>query len=367
MRIEKGVISSSQLMFMTAAFVQGSSLLVAFTYAIAKHDTWLVVLSGFALILPLIWVNVSLAQKFPGKNLVQIMDIVYGSFLGKLISAIYILFPFQLIAHNLGFIGEFFLTYMYPETPLTVILIMFVSVCIWAVRGGIEVISRISAITVVITFIVVAVTSLLLYKEMEFNNFLPVFELSMKEFIQGTHIMMAIPYGELVVFLMIIPYLNKIKQAKSSVFLGLIFGAATLLIITVTDIAALGVLATVMVSPALEAVRLIDIAKIITRMEMLVAVVLLITVFIKVCVTLYASVLGIAQLFRLRSYRPLVLPIGIISVSFTVLLFDHVSEPAIMGATIWPSHAFLYLPIPVLTLLIAKIRKLPQKHGGENK
>lgn len=366
MRIEKGAISSSQLMFLTAAFVQGSSLLIAFTHGITKQDTWLVVLSGFAVMLPFLWAYLSLAQKFPEKNLVQIMDIVYGPFLGKLISAIYISFPLQLISTNLRYIGEFFLTYMYPETPLIVILIMFTSVCVWAVRGGIEVISRISVITVVITFIVDFVTSFLLVNEMEFTNFLPAFELSMKDFIQGTHIMVSIPYGELVVFLMIIPYLNKIKQARSSVLLGLIFGAAALLILTIRDIAALGILSTVMVSPSFEAVRLIDIGNIITRMELLVAVVLLITVFIKVCVFLYASVLGIAQLLQLKTYRPLVLPVGILGVSFTVLIHEHALEQA-RAADIWPSYAFLFLLIPIVTLLIGKIRNLPQNQGGENK
>lgn len=46
MRLEKGEISSSQLMFLVAGFIQGSVLLVAFTDRITKHDTWLAILSG---------------------------------------------------------------------------------------------------------------------------------------------------------------------------------------------------------------------------------------------------------------------------------------------------------------------------------
>lgn len=367
MRIEKGVISSSQLMFLAAAFVQGSSLLIAFTHGITKQDTWLVVLSGFAVVLPFIWAYVSLAQKFPGKNMVQIMDIVYGSFLGKLISVLYISFPFQVMSLTLRFIGDFFLTFMYPKTPLIVILIMFTSMCAWAVRSGIEVIARISLITVAITLIVDIVTSLLLFEEIKLTNFLPLFELSMMDFIQGTHVMMAIPFGELVVFLMIIPYVNKIKQAKKSVLLGLTIGMVTILLITVRDIATLGILTTVLVSPSFEAVRLIDIGKIITRMELLVAVVLLITVFIKACVFYYTAVLGIAQLFRLRTYVPLVIPIGIISISFALFSQETAIETTTRASKVWPSFATLYLLIPILTLLIAKIRKLPQKQGGENK
>jgi spore germination protein KB len=367
MRIEKGVISSSQLMFLSAAFVQGASLAVAFTLVVTKQDTWLVVLSGFALILPFIWAYVSLMQLFPGKNMVQIMEIVFGSFLGKLISILYILFPFQLISHNLRFVGEFFLNYMYPETPIIVFLVMFTSVCAWAARSGIEVIARISLITVVITLFVDILTFILLFDEIEPTNFLPVFELSIMDFMHGTHIMAAIPYGELVVFLMIVPYINKIKQAKSAVVGGLIIGVAALLILTVRDIAVLGILAPVMSSPSFEAVRLIDIANVITRMEVLVAIVLLITVFIKISVFLYTSALGFAQIFRLRSHEPLVLPIGILGISSSLLIYDSIMKQAYTGTYIWPFYAFMYLPIPVLALFIAKIRRLPQKQGGGTK
>ncbi|MGM0881081.1 MAG: GerAB/ArcD/ProY family transporter [Bacillota bacterium] len=367
MRIEKGVISSSQLMFLTAGFVQGSSLLVAFAHGVTKHDTWLVILSGCAVIFPIIWAYVSLVQKFPGQNLVQIMDIVYGSFLGKLISVIYISFPFILTSYNLRIIGDFFPNYMYPETPMIVFLIMFASICAWAVRSGIEVIARISLIFVVITVIVDLLTFLLLFEEMEFTNFLPMFELSMMDFIQGTHIIAVIPFGELVAFLMVIPYINKTKQAKKSVLSGLLIGAATLLILTVRDIGALGVLTTVMADPSLEAVRLIDIGHIITRMEVLIAIVLLITVFIKVCVYYYATVLGFAELFRLRSYKPLVLPIGMISISLSVLSVESSADFYQRGANIFPIFASPFLLLPVFTLMIAKIRGLPQRQVGENK
>ncbi|WP_373232443.1 endospore germination permease [Cohnella sp.] len=364
MRVEKGIISSSQLLFMAAAFVQGASLVVAFAYNVAKHDSWLVVLAGLAATLPFVWVCISLVQRFPGQNIVQILESVYGTFLGKGLSILFVSFPFQVISHNLRFIGDFFVTYMYPKTPLTVFLIMFIAVCAWAVRSGIETIARIAVITVAITIFVDVVTFFLLLGEMEVNHFFPLFELPLKDFFHGIHIMFAIPFGELMVFLMIAPYVNKIKQAKSAVLWGLTIGAATLAILVVRDIAALGILTNVLVSPSFEAVRLIDIAHIITRMELLVAIVLLVTVFIKISVLFYASALGFAQIFGLRSYEPLVLPIAIFSVSFSILLYDAAAEQMYVGVNIWPIYAMLFYSLPVITLGLAIIRRLPRTREG---
>ncbi len=97
---------------------------------------------------------------------------------------------------NLRFFSDFLLTYIMPETPIVVILIMVTFICAWAVRNGIEVIARCSFIFVIITAIIVLSTFVLLIKEMKLTNFLPVFELSLKDFIQGTHIMASIPFCE---------------------------------------------------------------------------------------------------------------------------------------------------------------------------
>ena len=255
--------------------------------------------------------------------MVQIMDIVYGSYLGKLISVLYISFPFQVMSLTLRFISDFFLTFMYPKTPLIVILIMFTSMCAWAVRSGIEVIARISLITVAITLIVDIVTFLLLFEEIKLTNFLPVFELSIDGFYPGNSCYDGDSLWRVGCFsLMIIPYVNKIKQAKKSVLLGLAIGMVTLLLITVRDIATLGILTTVLVSPSFEAVRLIDIGKIITRMELLVAVVSINNgIYQSYVLFYYTTVLGIAHLFHLRSYVPLVIPIGILNISFA--LYSH--------------------------------------------
>lgn len=83
--------------------------------------------------------------------------------------------------------GDFLLTYIIPQTPLVVVLIMFTFVSAWAVRAGLEVIARISIIFVALTNVILISTVLLLLKDMKFTNFLPIFSIPLKDFIQGTH------------------------------------------------------------------------------------------------------------------------------------------------------------------------------------
>lgn len=367
MRIEKGEIPNLQLFFLILCFLQSSHLTATFTYGITKNDTWVCVIAGFIVSLPIVIVYIKLAQRFPGKNLVQIFDIIYGRFIGKVFSLFYILFFWGLVVVNLFYFSSFWLTYIMPETPRIVIIIMFVFACIWAVRCGIEVIARCSFLFVIVTAASILLVSILLIKDMKIAFILPVLNTPVKKLVQSSHIIASIPILEIVVFLMVIPYVNNIKQVKKSVLWALILGVIQLLIIVVRDIVVLGAGAYVTTAPSFSSVRQVNISNVITRLDILYALVLLVTMFIKICVLTYASVLGTAQLFRLKSYTVLVIPLMAIAVNFSLNAFSSNMEQDYIGANIWP---FLTIPfeviIPVISLLMAKIRRLPGKQEGKS-
>jgi spore germination protein KB len=200
---------------------------------------------------------------------------------------------------------------------------------------------------------------------MELTTFLPVFEVPLTEFIQATHIVVTIPICEIFIFLLVFPSLNKKQQLNRSVLLGLIIGTGYLFLTVVRNVAVLGPLIGITSAPSYEAVRLIDIGHFLTRLEVLFAIVLIIMSFLKSSILYYVLVLGIAQLLRLRSYLPLVFPLGIIGISFSVLMYDSSIEQAFVGSTIWPIYAlpFEFL-LPLLSLVLAKLRRLPKFQGG---
>lgn len=364
MRLEKGEISSSQLMFLISCFIQAGLFPLSVAYPIAKHDTWLAVIAAFIMGIFIVLIYLALASIFPGKNLVQINDLIYGPYFGKFVSLQYIYFFIISLSGYLWFIGDFVLTYIMPETPIVVIMIMFIFICAWAVRKGIEVIARVSVLFVFIPGVIILLTFALLLKDIEFTNFLPMFEISLGDFIQSTNIIMHVSVCEVIVFLMVIPYMNKPKQVKRSVILGIISGGLILLAGAIRNIASLGPLAAIVTSPSLQAVRLINIGKIITRLEVLVAMAQILLLFIIASVFYYAAVLSIAQITKLRTYLPVVLPIGIIGITLSIISYDSRMQFSYSTMYITPVLSmYLYIVLPLLSLIMAKLRKLPQRKG----
>ncbi|HHV64329.1 MAG TPA: endospore germination permease [Peptococcaceae bacterium] len=365
MKVEHGRISSSALLFLIIGFIQANIILFDFNSNISGRDTWLCIIAALTMSIPIVYAYCSLSKRFPGKNLFEIHELVYGSFFGKVISAGYIFMFLSLMAVNIRVMGDFFLTFSLPETPLWAILIMFTFVCAWAVRAGLEVIARCSHILVLTSSGLYALTILMLLKDMEFSNLLPVLDLPLKKFIQSSHVSLTIFFLEVMVFLAFIPYVNKLEQAKKSVLLGLILGGVTLLIIELRNITTLGPIISISASPGFATVRMINVAKVFTRLDMIVAYILFGNMFLKASVIYYATVLGLAQTLRLKSYTGIVIPVGIIAISLAISSFDSSMEQIYVGSNIWPFIAMPFEFFILITLLVAKIRGLPK--GGKSR
>lgn len=360
MKIEKGIISSAQLMFLIIGLLEATTLTAAYIIGITKKDTWLVLIIGFIIISLMLLVYTSLSNKYPRKNLIEINEILFGKYFGKVMSILYIYFFWFLIPANVRFISDFFSTYLFPQIETSVFVIAIILISIYTVKKGIEVIARTGFILSTLSIITAIFITIFTIGNIRFSNFLPVFQLNFKEFIQGINLMVCIPFGEIIVFLMIFPYVDDLNQVKKSAFLGLSFGSLYFLIIILRNTAVLGNIASIHVLPSYQVARLINIGEAITRVEVLIAVTLLFNVFLKVCIYYYATVLSIAQIFNLQSYKPLIIPVGIISLILSISMYNSPVEEFYAAANIYPIYSIPFIILfPIISLIIASIK---QKH-----
>jgi spore germination protein KB len=249
-----------------------------------------------------------------------------------------------------------------PETPMIALLIMFIFVCAWAVRAGVETMVRYSWLFVVVSFIVIIFILLLLMKEMKLDNLLPMFTLPPLKYVQGTHIVAAIPFGEILVFMMMAPFLDNQQKIAKSFLWGFLIGAVTLLTIVVRDVVTLGNLISYATLPSYEVVKLIDVFDILTRMEVLYAIELLILLFFKVSILYFATVLALFQVLRLRCYKPYIFITGVIILSLSMIVFRSPMENAYWGSTAAPAFSSIFqLVIPGAALLTSVLRDMLQK------
>ncbi len=141
-------ISQSNFMVLVTSLIIGTALMFVPSAVIvsARQDALLALFLGMLPSAFLILVLSSLQSKFPGKTLIEYSDEILGPYLGKFVSLIFLWFIFHLSSLILRNIGDFISLAVLPKTPAVVIQGVVAITAAFAVRSGIEVITRITII-----------------------------------------------------------------------------------------------------------------------------------------------------------------------------------------------------------------------------
>jgi spore germination protein KB len=365
MLLEKGKISSLQLSVLLAGFVLGSSVIII-PGGDAGHDAWIAIALGLMEGLLIAWIFTALVTRFKDKTIIEINDLVFGKVIGKLISVLLIWYFFHLGALVLNDYIHFFRLELYPNTPKTVMLLILMLVCASTVNRGIEVLARCSLILVPLTIAVILLDTLFLIPHIDLKNLIPILDVPIGQLLSASHSAASFPFAEVVAFVMVLAFLNKSEKGGSAVSRGLIIAGIVLIIASVRNIAVLGPMVAAYNYPSYQTVQAIDIGEILTRVEILVAINFITMGFLKISVLLYGTVLGLAQVFNLQSYRPIILPVGILMVILALTNVGNTIELFDFTHKIYPIYAVPFqIGIPLIALIVAKLRNLPKTGGGD--
>ncbi len=351
------LISTKQLMYSAAGFIIASSLLTSNLYQFARNASWFSVVLGFTASLIIIEIYTLLSKRHPGLSLIEINDIVFGTVVGKAVSAFYIFYFLSLSYFNTRNLGDFVKSMLLPSTPIMIIFIIFLIICSWAVRKGPAAMTRYGFLLSFVTIMAILFNLVLLLNKVELKNLLPVFTLPVKNYLIGAHIVTMLPFCEIMAFMMFIPFLGKPESFGQALRRGLYIGSATLLMVVLRDTMVLGKFYAIFSMPTFSSIRLIDIGDILTRLEIVYAVILMMMLFFKVSIVYFATVSGISRLFRIDSHQSFIHIIGALVVVYAAASFSSVGEHVKWNMTAAATYSSMFLFIlPVLTLVVSAVR-----------
>ncbi len=360
MKIETGRITSFQYMISITCYLQASSLLASFFTPLVKQDSWLVVLLGIAAAMPFLLVYLALMRTFPGKNLIEMCQAALGNIGGAVAALLFIWFFITLASVNLSSFGVFIRQTIMVETPTIATVIVCMLFSAYAVSNGLKVVTRYAPVFSLMGYALTALGIIFTLEIMDFNNFLPMLTMSTVKYIQSVNIMTTIPFGELVVFLMVAPYVSRGKKSRGAyLFGGFLLGCLTFLALTLRDTAVLGNVGLLSAQPSFETLRMVNIGSLLNRVEIVFAIVLILQMVFKIMFLYYVTVLATAQLFRVKSYNPLVLIMGALITVYSVFVYPSTVVRASLGREVLPILWLLFeLLLPLLLLVVGRVRGL---------
>ncbi|QGQ97886.1 spore gernimation protein [Paenibacillus psychroresistens] len=363
--VENGKISILQFGIMMFMFAIGSAVILipSIIVAVAKQDAWITFVIAIGLDFGIVTFWTALAKRFPNETIIQYSERILGKWFGKMIGLIYISYFLYLSALVLRNLGDFISTSLLVQTPQQFVHIIFMIPIMYGAYLGLEVIGRASEILLPWVVLFFLVMTILLLKDIDFSKLLPILPNGIQMPIKGLYPLIGFPKCEMILFLMLTPFVKqpgKIKKYFLLFFIGSAVFAALLVLVSIT---VLGVdLTERSTFSVFDLAKEIKVGSFFNRVEVLVGGIWIITIFVKLCLCFYAANLATAYVFNLKSYRITILPYGLIVIALSTIVFHNPAEAFWFITGAYPLYAMFHgFFIPGVLLVVAKIRKLKIK------
>jgi len=362
-QLEKGRISSFQYMCMLLV-VRITATTVTFPFMTdheSPTDAWIGAAIGIVVSLVLLELIARFSLNFPNMTVIQYSQSVLGKFLGSIAALLLIGFWVFDAAVAGRAMGSAMVNAFMPETPVLVFIIVTAFLSANGARQGLEITARWSEL-VAVGVVMSALLLALPFQAMNFQNLLPILPYGIGPHLKRAAIIVAIFLRYSVVG-MIVPYVHNRKEILRYTRIAVLISGAVLIAQSIVLVAVFGARATSSAVPTLQLVRQITIGEFFERIEIFPVTLWLLNNGVNMGLFIWASSLGLAQLFGLNRFEPLTYPIGGLVTLLSMLLFKNYVEqihylirvqPIFVPVLVLGVYALLYAGFSIRKLVLPK-------------
>ncbi len=357
----KIIISFRQIFLLVTAQMGGASIIYLPGVGEAGRDIWISNIIASIMAYVLIYSHYLPMSSCAGESMTKILNKYWGKFLGGLVNFYYLLFFFilcVLIVSDVFYFGKMTM----PETPGLIFIVFFLVPAVYALKLGLEVISRLLEFLLPWIILMYSILFLLTIPKLNFLNLQPIMAEGIKPVLAGALPNANFPFGQILPIAFLFKYIDSNKQEKNK-FVKYVYGAIFLSTILLT-LRAIGSVAAfeestlkTLTYPPFSTVRIIEIANVLERLDAIFLATFYATTFFKFIVTFYIICEIISEHFSVGKPSDYSLPVALligISMPFLIPRFDIILQTVIPYFLVFLP---LFFVIPLLLYLTIKIRK----------
>lgn len=354
-------ISERQYTILVILYSIGSSVLISPSQSavLLKGSAWMSPMVSTVGGLLFIGLYVYTCRQQPNLTIFEHNEYAFGKWAGKVFSLALVMYSLIGASTVLWTIGSFIISEIMPETPIVYICILFMTAVLYGTKLGIETIARTAEIF--IPWILVLLLTIIMFSvpNMEFNKLQPVFAHPVPKVIGASLFELSISTFPLIVLFAIFPSMvNKDSKGTRSILIGYMCAGLLITAITLIAITVLGHELTSHYNyPTFIMAERIEYIALLERLEIVIAISWVLTIFFKLFIYFYVSLIGLAKLVGVKDYRPLTIPWGII-----VIFLSQIVYPDTIYASKWNLDTWVPLSLtigvfyPFLLFIFTKIK-----------
>ncbi|MGE5631741.1 MAG: GerAB/ArcD/ProY family transporter [Caulobacteraceae bacterium] len=304
-----------------------------------------------------------LLKRYPGNNIMEVYDNVFGRFLGFAFS--FLLAAVLLIETAIGIreFAEVQKVYVFPKTPITFIIGAFVAVVVVLSFLGLEAIARYAkliAFSLITAFVIIIVLS---FQHYQLHRLFPIYGYGLgKTIYHGA--MRSSAFGEVIIIAIIAKSLHGVKEIKKAGFISLLISEILVLVAYLAFLLTFSYfVGRELTAPMYVMSSLINYGVFFQRTESIFLFIWNLTSLISGSVLFYMVLIVYCHMFRIKDKKPLIIPFSIILLSLSMIPRGIMDVISIYRQYLMEyGWALFYLP-SFIALIVAVIRK----KGGAGK
>ena len=273
---------------------------------------WYMTLVSFLTSLLLFYLVYSLMKRFPGENIIQIFELVLGKVVGKIFGLAFSIFILYYSAMNLREFLELLKAYVLPYTPPSLIFAGFIGVSMLLAYLGLEVIARVSYLSIYPVLIGLAILLAMASTYYNPDNIKPFFGYGLDKTIYNG-VLRSSAYAEVLLLALAMNALKDVKTFMKAGFISLTIGAAVFSICLLLYIRAFGYqLGSENLSGMFQLSRIIYLSRFFQRVESIFLFIWILCSIVTVSTSFYMSIATYCKVFNIPSQKPLIYLFGVL-------------------------------------------------------
>ncbi|GED28935.1 GerAB/ArcD/ProY family transporter [Brevibacillus centrosporus] len=355
--IHKQVINHRQTAWLVGNVLL-TGMLISFFHSlagVAKMDAWFsqVVPVGYAILVA--FVLAEMTRAYPGKNMFEIVFIIFGKWFGGIVNIVILLYIWLIICLDIKGASKFFHATLLPQTPIEITLIVLVLLIMYYGKTSLEIAARVNEMYFPVFFLLSMCMYVLLGNEYSFERLEPILSTSMNRLLVSNILPVGI-YGDIFLFGAFLHASTHPRLFFSAMKHGILivgFTATMLLLIL------LGVMGYTIASrlnfPMFILVQQIHVTDFLDRVEIVMFSLWFPAFAIKVVVAYLAFLVGIGSFGGQAHYPIYNFPAGWMIAVTSILLFQRIPDLDMFLSYSLPL-VVLILQLPLITIFYIKSR-----------
>lgn len=355
-RITDGMFSA---MIMTLVYAKAVGLTQGIMAREIYGDIWLATMISSAKGLAVMLLTVMTVKRAPDRNMMELADLLLGKWAGKAVGLIIFVF-------FTGAFGAVMITFVYhlmdyflPQAPTWLFFLVGLTVCLYGVYKGLEVIARTALLGILA---MVAFNILLLLgsiQQMDVKELLPMFQNGVWKAIWASRHNDADWGLSTVMAALLLPLVKSPKSWSRAAAGGILCGGAIVALWPLLEVSVLSPEMTAQyIVSCMQMARSAEIGVFMHRYEMIMVAMFIIPLYVQMMLCLYCAAMAISHTFGMKKLQNMFIPAALVLGGVSYYIVDNHFRAVRFLEKIWP---YVALPIiyglPLLMLALSFVRR----------